>query len=70
MKKHPDLVDRVENPSINCWLGPDGHAICYLLNGGMYNIVLLCSDNLPELVNTARAGLQEMREFLRDGTPD
>jgi salicylate hydroxylase len=65
MKKHPELADLVENPAINFWMGPDGHAVCYLLKGGgVYNIVLLRPDNMPELVDTAPADLEEMREFF------
>jgi salicylate hydroxylase len=69
MKKHPELVEFVENPAIHFWMGPDGHAVSYSLNGGMYNIVLLCPDNLPELVDTAQADLQEMREFFERWDP-
>lgn len=70
MKKHPDLVDLAEKPAINYWMGPDGHAVCYLLKGGgLYNIVLICPDNLPEMVNTAKADVQEMRDFFKDWDP-
>ena len=70
MKKHPDLVDLVEKPVINYWMGPDAHAVCYLLKGGgLYNIVLICPDNLPEMVNTAKADLQEMRDFFEKWDP-
>lgn len=42
MKQHPELVEFIEKPAINFWMGPDGHAVCYLLKGGdLYNIVLL-----------------------------
>jgi len=70
MKRHADLVDLVENPAINYWMGPDGHAVCYLLKGGdAYNIVLVCPDTLPEMVNTAKADLQEMRDFFEKWDP-
>ena len=70
MKKHPDLVDLVKKPAINMWLGPQSHAVCYLLKGGgLYNIVLICPDNLPELVNTAKADVQEMRDFFEGWDP-
>ncbi len=70
MKKHPDLVDLVEKPAINYWMGPDAHAVCYLLKGGgLYNIVLICPDNLPEMVNTAKADVQEMRDFFEKWDP-
>jgi salicylate hydroxylase len=42
MKPHPELTEFLESPNINFWMGPDGHAVCYLLKGGnLYNIVLL-----------------------------
>jgi salicylate hydroxylase len=70
MKKHPDLVELAENPAINYWMGPDAHAVSYLLKGGgLYNIVLICPDNLPEFVNTAKADLQEMRDFFQKWDP-
>lgn len=62
-----ELVDR---PVINYWLGPDSHAVGYLLKGGdLYNMVLACPDNLPELVNTAKADLREMREIFSSWDP-
>lgn len=70
MKKHPALLDLVQQPSINYWMGPNAHAVCYLLQGGgLYNIVLICPDNLPELINMAKADLQEMRDFFKDWDP-
>ena len=59
MKKHPDLRELAEKPAINYWMGPHGHVVCYLLQGGgLYNIVLICPDNL-----------QEMREFFAGWDP-
>ncbi len=70
MKKHPDLRDLAEKPAINYWMGPYGHVVCYLLKGGgLYNIVLICPDNLPEMLNTAKADLQEMRDFFDGWDP-
>ena len=70
MKKHPDLRGLVEKPAINYWMGPYGHVVCYLLKGGcLYNIVLICPDNLPEMLNTAKADLQEMRDFFAKWDP-
>lgn len=65
MRKHESLRDIIESPAINYWMGPDSHCVGYLLKGGdLYNMVLACPDNLPELVNTAKADLREMREFF------
>ena len=70
MRKHPDLRDLVDNPEMHLWMGPSSHAVCYLLKGGdLYNSVLVCPDNLPELVNTAKADLQEMRDFFVNWAP-
>lgn len=70
MKQHPDLRDLAEKPAINYWMGPYGHVVCYLLQGGgLYNIVLICPDNLPEMLNTAKADLQEMRNFFAGWDP-
>nr|ANB32222.1 4-hydroxybenzoate decarboxylase [Boreostereum vibrans] len=70
MKKHDSLRELVEHPSINHWMGPNSHVVCYLLKGGgLYNIVLACPDDLPELVNTAKADLKEMRERFEGWDP-
>jgi len=70
MIKHPDLRELAEKPAINYWIGPHGHVVCYLLQGGgLYNIVLICPDDLPEMVNTAKADLQEMRDFFDKWDP-
>lgn len=70
MNKYENLVDLVENPAINVWMGPDKHVVGYLLKGGgLYNIVLACPDNLPELVNTMKADLREMRATFEGWDP-
>ena len=70
MKKHPDLRELAEKPAINYWMGPYSHVVCYLLQGGgLYNIVLVCPDNLPRMMNTTKADLQEMREFFAGWDP-
>ena len=73
MLKHDHLVDLVEHPSMNVWMGPYSHAVCYLLQRkegeGLFNMVLVCPDNLPELVNTAKADVKEMRDFFAKWDP-
>ena len=70
MKRHPELRGLVERPAINYWMGPHGHVVCYLLQGGtLCNIVLICPDDLPAMVNTADADVQEMRDFFEDWDP-
>jgi len=70
MREQECLRELVDSPAINYWMGPDSHAVGYLLKGGdLYNMVLACPDNLPELVNTARADLREMRDFFSNWDP-
>ena len=70
MVKHENLQELVSNPAINYWMGPNAHAVSYLLKGGgLYNIVLACPDNLPELVNTQATDIQEMRDFFAKWDP-
>ena len=70
MRKHAELRDLADRPAINYWMGPSAHAVCYLLQGGgLYNIVLICPDNLPEMVNSQKADLQELRTFFENWDP-
>ena len=70
VRRHPDLRELAEKPAINYWMGPDSHAVCYLLKGGdLYNIVLICPDNLPEGITTAKADVQEMRDIFEKWDP-
>ena len=70
MKQHPALKELTEKPAINYWLGPNSHAVCYLLQGGgLFNIVLIRPDNLPELVNTVKADVNEMRDYFQNWDP-
>lgn len=65
IRSHPLLAPLIEKPAINYWMGPNAHAVAYLLQGGsLFNIVLCCPDDLPEQVSVAEADVQEMREFF------
>lgn len=60
------LLELIENVKP----GPNSHVVCYLLKGGgLYNIVLACPDDLPELVSTQKADLKEMRERFEGWDP-
>ena len=70
MEKEPALRELASGSAINIWVGPDAHVVGYFLQeGGLYNMVLSCRDNLPELVNSAKADLTEMREAFRGWDP-
>ena len=70
MEQQPELRDLATSSAINIWMGPDAHVVGYFLqDGGLYNMVLACRDNMPELVNTAKADVREMREVFRGWDP-
>ncbi|KAK2794912.1 hypothetical protein FQN52_006791 [Onygenales sp. PD_12] len=49
MLKDPELRGFVEEPQVNYWLGPDAHAVNYVLRGGeLFNMVLLVPDDMPD----------------------
>ncbi|RPB05306.1 FAD/NAD(P)-binding domain-containing protein [Choiromyces venosus 120613-1] len=70
MRKHKDLEEFIRKPAINFWMGPQAHAVCYLLKGeGYYNIVLICPDNMPENINVMTADPSEIRQFFKSWDP-
>jgi salicylate hydroxylase len=70
MRQHPNLLPLIETPAINYWLGPDSHVVGYRMKGGdLYNIVLCCPDTLPEMVNTQKADVEEMRGIFGSWDP-
>ena len=46
VKRDGKLLELLENASINFWLGPRGHAVCYQL-AGLLNLILIhpCEDD-------------------------
>ncbi|KAF2840847.1 FAD dependent oxidoreductase [Patellaria atrata CBS 101060] len=70
MRQRAELSDLIDNPSINYWIGPGAHAVCYLMHAGdLFNIVIACPDTLPALVNTQKADLQEMWDLFATWDP-
>lgn len=70
MKKDPLTRELVEKPNINYWMGPDMHAVSYLLRGGnLYNVVIAVPDNLPEDLNQAPGDLEEMHALFENWDP-
>lgn len=66
-----DKVDQLmEASNIQVWIGPDQHAVFYPLRDHTeYNLVLICSDDLPEGVRTANGSLEEMRALFEGWDP-
>jgi salicylate hydroxylase len=70
MLKDPDLRGFVEDPQVNYWIGPDAHAVNYVLRGGkLFNMVLLVPDDMPAGANTLAGNVEEMRALYKDWDP-
>ena len=66
----PELREWISNPSVHFWIGPGSHAVAYSLRAStMYNIVLLCPDNLPKDVARQTGSVEEMRELFASWDP-
>lgn len=70
MRKDPELASLVEEPQVNYWLGPDAHAVNYVLKGGkQFNMVLLVPDDIPPGANTVAGNVEEMQAYFKDWDP-
>lgn len=70
MLKDPELRNFVEDPQVNYWLGPDKHAVNYVLKGGkLFNMVLLVPDDMPAGASTLAGNVEEMRAQFSDWDP-
>ncbi|KUI53303.1 3-hydroxybenzoate 6-hydroxylase [Cytospora mali] len=66
----PELSCWVSNPAVHFWIGPGMHVVGYSIRGGtMYNLVLLCPDDLPEGVSRQPGDLEEMKTLFTDWDP-
>ncbi|RAL65551.1 hypothetical protein DID88_005225 [Monilinia fructigena] len=65
-----ELADFVKNPQVNYWLGPNMHAVNYVLRGGeLFNMVLLVPDDMPAGATTLEGNVEEMRALFKDWDP-
>jgi salicylate hydroxylase len=63
--KDEELRRWVQNPEVHFWVGPGAHVVGYSLRAGeMYNIVLLCPDNLPADVAKQAGSVEEMKQLF------
>ncbi|KAH8646589.1 hypothetical protein BGZ60DRAFT_535573 [Tricladium varicosporioides] len=70
MLKDPELAPFVTQPQVNYWLGPDAHAVNYVLRGGeQFNMVLLVPDDIPPGQNVTEGNVEEMRALYKDWDP-
>lgn len=70
MLQDPELRPFVEDPQVNYWIGPDAHAVNYVLKGGeLFNMVLLVPDDMPVGAKTTPGNVEEMRNLYKDWDP-
>jgi len=71
MIKDPELASFVTDPQVNYWIGPDAHAVNYVLRGGeLFNMVLLVPDDMPaDGASTLAGDVEEMRALYKDWDP-
>lgn len=66
MRPYLELHELLDDPAINVWMGPRGHAVCYLLKGGnLYNIVLMYYPPQHQLLTE----IVPLMIFLQTSTP-
>lgn len=65
-----ELRKWVSNPQCHFWAGPDAHAVAYSIRKGeMFNLVLLCPDDLPPDVARQSGSVEEMRALFDGWDP-
>lgn len=66
----PELRQWIANPQVHFWIGPHSHAVAYSIRSGtMYNIVLLCPDDLPDGLARSKGSVEEMRKLFSGWDP-
>ncbi|KAL1981392.1 hypothetical protein VTN96DRAFT_2735 [Rasamsonia emersonii] len=65
-----DLDPSLQDSALRAWLGPRQHAVLYpVRNKTVFNLVLLCPDDLPPGVATAAGNTEEMRGLFKGWDP-
>lgn len=65
-----ELREWVSKPSVHFWIDPNAHAVGYSLRAGtMYNLVLLCPDDLPKDVARQPGSVGGMRKLFTGWDP-
>lgn len=70
VKQKHGLEELLQSHDLHYWIGPGQHVVCYRLRAGnMFNIVIACTDDLPETINMATASIQELRDRVNGWDP-
>ena len=66
----PELRKFIQDQGTNFWIGPGSHAVAYAMRAAtVYNIVLLCPDDLPEGITKCGGNLHEMKKLFEKWDP-
>lgn len=64
------LRDFIAAKGVTFWVGPTSHVVAYTMRDAkLFNIVLLCPDNLPESVRKMDGDVGEMQGLFEDWDP-
>ncbi|KAI0376088.1 FAD/NAD(P)-binding domain-containing protein [Hypomontagnella monticulosa] len=70
MLADPELQHFIQDPQVNYWIGPDAHAVNYVLRGGeLFNMVLLVPDDMPAAAMTVDGNVEEMQALYKGWDP-
>ncbi|KAK3325695.1 hypothetical protein B0H66DRAFT_135178 [Apodospora peruviana] len=65
-----ELARWIAKPTVHFWAGPKSHAVGYSVRAGtVYNIVLLCPDDLPDSITKSEADLPALRTLFSSWDP-
>ena len=69
-KDDPDFQALVEKPQVTYWLGPNGHAIVYVLKAGkQINLVAIAPDDLPQGIIRMPCHKTDVMAFFQNWDP-
>ncbi|ORY59675.1 uncharacterized protein BCR38DRAFT_375884 [Pseudomassariella vexata] len=70
MLPYPELRGFIEDPQVNYWLGPDIHAVNYVLRGGkLFNMVLLVPDDIQGTEMKVEGSVEKMQALYEGWDP-
>ena len=70
IKQNKETASLTAGSDIQCWMGPNAHAVGYpLKKGNMFNIFFSSPNDLSSEVNVVKADMEELRTKLKSWDP-
>ena len=71
ISRHHSLSQLTQRSSVNLWIGPDAHAVSYILKKDVFNIVLVCPEKGDNKVpyGPQKADIVELRKAFSEWDP-